>query len=234
MKIKPTAVYFLAFSALLFLVHECHDWAHFSAARFICGCWGTKGFDNWTFCPNCQITTAGQVPAWIAGPLVNYVLIILAWWLMKPTHSPAQKSIGFSLLFATIPFVRILAAASGGGDETAAVRQIFQQTGGNRHLPALFGLILVLLLTVPALIRAFLMLNGWKERLLFFPAFLILPIFFDRLIVAGAMNGLLKKGVLAAETLPGVPLLLLLWTILWILVLLSGYKNVLRLLKQTR
>jgi hypothetical protein len=231
MKIKFSASYIPAFLSILLLSQEGHDWAHVIAARMICGCWGIKAFDNWTVCTSCLASVKQQVLIWIAGPAATYLIIWLGWWMMRRKNSATQKAFGFSLVFAAIPFVRILAALAGGSDETYALRLLFQHTdGSNRHIVALSGLLFILLMTIPALLRAFLLLPGWKERLFLFPVFLILPMYIERWIL-GAMNFLYSKGILANTVLPGTPLLIVLWTIFLLIIFAITYKSLFNFLQ---
>jgi hypothetical protein len=212
MKLKLSPGYILSFLSLVFLVHELHDWAHVISARVICGCWGIRAFDYWTYCSHCDVEKEIQALAWFAGPVVTYLVIWTGWWLMDPRSSPKRKSLGFSLLFSALPFVRILAAAVGGGDETLGLRQVFQQDdGSNRHIVAISGLLLVLVLTVIPLVRALTILPGWLPRVLVFLPFLLFPIYIDRYVVSYCMNKLLAKGFLAETFAGGASMLVVVW-----------------------
>jgi len=228
MKIKFHFLYLPAFLALLFLEQELHDWAHFIAAEIFCGCWGSKGFDSWTICDHCAITKDIGVFIFFAGPFATYIIIWSAWWLMSHNHTGKQRSAGFALLFAAIPFVRILAAMAGGGDETRCLRELFQNAdGSNRHIVALAGLFFVCLLTIPALLRAFILLPGLREKVFLFPIFLVVPMYVHQWILKGLMTKLLERGFLNNEVFPGIPILVIAWAFLWIMVLWLTYKNLL-------
>ena len=234
MRIRFTGKYLLAFLALIFLIHEAHAWAHFIMGRLICGCWGIKSFDNWTLCNHCNASTHSQVWIWFAGPVITYIVIWISWWLLNRKRDSPQKSVGFSLLFATIPFVRILAAMAGGSDETYGLRQLFQHADkSNSHAVALSGLILILALTGLPLLRAFMRLRGWKEKLIIFPIFLVIPMFIDKWTYIG-LNKLSATGFLQDESFPGVPEFVLVWILLWTIVLLLTYKSLLLFLQARR
>jgi hypothetical protein len=234
MGIRITGRYLLGFLALIFFVHECHDWAHFIAARIICDCWGLKSFDNWTLCSDCTASSHLQVWIWFAGPLVTYFIVWLGWWLMSRDKTTSQQSLGFCLVFAAIPFARILAAATGGGDETFGLRQLFQHDDkSNSRTVALSALLLVLLLTLPALLKALMRLRDWKERLILFPIFLVLPLLIDKWVYAG-LNKLSSTGFLGYESLPGVSILVLGWSLLLLVLLLLTYKSLLFFLQPWR
>jgi hypothetical protein len=232
MQLKITFLFLIAFFSLFFLINECHDWVHFLVASTICGCFGTKGFENWTFCNGCSMSTGWLVFTWLSGPLLNYILIWTAWRMMGSRKNSSEKSNGLALLFAANPFARILAAISGGGDETFAMRQVFGSgENGHHHLAATTGLVLVLILTIPPLARAMLLLPGWKAKFLFYPALLYLPIPIDHWVMRNLLNPLLAKGILSTSILPGTPLLVMAWGIFWLSLFLFSYKNLAGLLR---
>src|SRR5258708_14806374 len=176
MKIKLTPVYFLCFFSLVFLIHEIHDWAHFILSASYCGCLGNRAFDSWSVCNTCVTSAYGLALATLAGPLVNYIMIWSGWALMHAENPSEKQSIGFSMVFAALPFPRMMGALAGGGDETSALRQLFQRPGGSNHyIVAGTGLLIVLLLFLPAIIRSFVLITCWVDRLILLPAFLVLP-----------------------------------------------------------
>jgi hypothetical protein len=234
MRIRFTGKFLLAFLTLIFFVHEGHDWAHFASARLICGCWGIKSFDNWTLCADCKASSHAQVWVWFAGPLITYIMIWFSWWLMNRKRGTMQQSLGFSLLFSTVPFVRILAAMAGGSDETYGLRQLFQHADkSNSHTIALAGLLMIILLTALPFLRAFMLLRGWKEKLILFPIFLIFPIYIDKWTYIG-LNKIYATGFLNEESFPGVPILVLAWSLLLMVLLLATYKSLLLFFKPGR
>src|SRR6202012_4538401 len=157
MKIKLTPLYILAFLFSVLLLHELHDWAHVLMARALAGCWGQRRFDSWDVGPCQVISNVGKAIAVLAGPLINYIFIWIGWNKMGVERTTVEKSIGLSFVFAALPLPRILGATSGGGDETNGLHLLFSHSGdnGRHHLVAIIGLVLVLALCGPALIRAF-------------------------------------------------------------------------------
>jgi hypothetical protein len=212
MNFKINFGYFLAFLALLFLVHECHDWLHVISARIICGCWGIKRFDNWTICDQCNPTSFQHAAILLSGPVINYIAIWLGWLLMKPENTLNKKSLGFSLFFAALPLPRMLAATEGGSDETSGLKLLFPNAeASHHHVVTLAGLALIILLSLPAFIRALLLMRGWIGKAVVIPAFLVAPIFFDKWIVNGLMNKLLSTGFLSQPAFAGTSWLLVVW-----------------------
>jgi hypothetical protein len=228
MKVKLSPASFLCFFCLVFLIHEIHDWAHFWASTAVCGCLGNRAFDSWSACTTCDLGhTYEQAFAWLAGPLVNYLAIWVGWGLMQPDNPPEKQSLGFSMVFAALPFPRIMAALAGGGDETAGLRQLFQRPDGSNHyIVAGAGLLVVVLLCAPALVRAFILVTGWVGRAIVFPAFFVLPSMVDRWLVHGELNRLLVSGVLSRQILRGgTQLFVFVWAAVLLMVFLLCRKS---------
>jgi hypothetical protein len=234
MKIKFSVAYLLSFLVLVFLVQELQDWMHVMVGEWICGCWGTKGFNAWTMCEHSEVSGNILAFVWLAGPLFIYALTWVAWNILESKKSTSSRSIGFSLLFATLPLGRILAAARGASDETNAMRELFQRPDASNHtFVVAAGLIMVLALTIPPLIKAYEVAGGLKERLLIIPLFLFLPLIIDYLFVSVGMNKLLANDVMRDESLPGTPFLVLIWGIICLLIFLVSYRNLLTLFKKS-
>jgi hypothetical protein len=113
----------IAFIALMFICHELHELIHTSIAYWQCGCWGERDFNVWTVCKACP-STVNTVWATLAGPLLTYALIWSGWWLMSPHHSIARRSVGFALVWANVPFARLITVLMKGGDEGVIARAI--------------------------------------------------------------------------------------------------------------
>jgi len=232
MNIRIGLPYLLAFFSFFFLLNECHDWIHFLVAAIPCGCFGSKGFENWTPCKGCIPSEVWLVIIWLSGPALNYILIWAGWRLMDKSKSVRQQSAGLSLLLVPLPLARILAALSGGGDETYVMRMLFAHAD-NKHIAAISGLLLVLILTLPPLVRAFLRMPGWKAKFLWMPAMLYLPILIDHAVVRYILNPLLSKTTFSAQPLPGIPALVLVWGLCWLLLTVLTRKRLGTLLEKT-
>lgn len=230
MKIKLTPAYVLSFFVLAFLIHEIHDWIHVFVAKGVTGCWGSKAFDLWNICTKKgPISPRDNFMITIAGPLFNWLVICWGWELMSPENEIHQKSLGFSLVFASLPFPRILAAFVGGGDETNSLRMLFQRGDGHNHYyVAGAGLLIVLVLSIPAIYRALMLAPGWAGKL-FVVGFLVIPGYIDRWVVGGLLNKMLAHGILDHLVWTGYPLAVLVWPAFLILVLLFAGRNLLEL-----
>lgn len=233
MKIKFSAIFLLAFLSMLFLIQELHDWAHVFASEWICGCFGTKTFDNWTLCENCDATGKILVLTTLAGPALTYSLVWIAWSLMGRIQPAGTKSFGFTLLFAANPFVNVLAAAGGGGDITEAMRKLYQKPDGSNHfVVSISSLIIVLILTIPPILRAINMIKGVKEKLILIPLFLLVPNLLEKLFVSKGMNWLLDQGFFQEEVFAGTPLLVVMWLFFLAIILLITYSSITNFVKK--
>ncbi len=233
MKIKFSVTYLLAFLSMLFLAQELHDWAHVLTSEWVCGCYGTKTFDNWTICENCDASGNILVLSTLAGPALTYSLVWIAWSLMSRHRSAGTKSFGFTLLFAANPFVNILAGFGGGGDITQAMRKLYQRPDGSNHyIVAGAALLITFILTIPPLFRAINIIKGKKEKLILIPAFLILPNFIEKLFVTKGMNWVLEQGIFQEEVFARTSLLVIVWFFLLVIVLLVCYKDILVFVKK--
>jgi hypothetical protein len=207
-----------AFVALLFCLSEAHELVHTGLGRLLCGCWGTRDFNVWSLCAACAHQPLQNLAATLSGPLFSFALMWVGYWLMAPGRSGAQWSLGFALVFATIPFARILGAVfMGGNDEVYALSKVMP------YYPAwALGGAAVLLATGPPLVRAYATLHP-RGRLWVFLGFFLF------LVVLGALNSLLANGFLATYWILGSPLLVTAWTALVALSLGLTHRALLRL-----
>ncbi len=218
---------------MVFLIHELRDWASVLMSQNVTGCWGTKTFGAWTMCDHSEVSGNVLAFAWLAGPFISYLILWIGYGIIESRKSVSLRSVGFSLMFATLPLKQILAAIRGNSDETNAVREFFQTPDGSNHRTvAIGGLLLVLLLTVPPLIKAFKITNGLKDRLLIIPLFLLMPVIIDYLVVSVIMRKFLSNDIMQEESMPGTPFLVLLWGLFCLIFFLFTYKSLLTLFKK--
>lgn len=208
MKIKLTLHYVIAFLALTFVMHEAHEIVHTSVGRLICGCWGQRDFNAWGICENCSERNALANLATFAGPLFTFSMIWMGAFLISQQRTDKQKALGFSLIFANLPFARILTAALGSGDEVWGLSLVLSDRTAGWSV----GLLLVLLFTIYPLVKAFLFIKN-KQQTGWFMLFLLLPIVIDVLVVLGVLNFLLQSGVLSEYWILGSPMLVTLWSL---------------------
>ena len=214
----------VAFVALLFVHNELHEIAHTAVGRLICGAWGPRNFNTWqTAC----YKTPEIVLAPIAGLVLSYGLLWVGYSLLGPDNTPVRQSLGFCLVFATMPWGRLSTVASGGGDEMVILEGVFPSTDPTVLLAA--GVAIVALLVAPPLYRAFRALTG-RRRWLVFAGVFFLPELLFSILVLDVANPLLQRGVLAGPGALGAPLFVNVWTGLWLLVLAVSWQRLLRTL----
>jgi hypothetical protein len=229
-QLKPsihfTLKYCVAFLALLFVMHEAHEIAHTTIGRLLCGCWGQRDFNVWGLCESCVVSEDIGFIATMAGPLFSFIMM---WWgasMLKTSNSNTRKSLGYGLIFANMPFARILTAvAMGGGDEVYTLRHFLD----NDTLAWVLGSVAILAICAFPLYKAYTAIS--RRRLPWFLLFFILPLFIDLVVVLLGLNTLLEHGVLAEYWVLGSPMIVTLWTVLVILIFMLSRKHIYTLLK---
>ena len=209
MKIKLSFSYALAFLLLVIVMLELHETVHIAVGRVICGCWGPRDFNVWSLCVGC----ADNHPLWwvatLAGPVVSFALM---WWGMFWLNSKesGKFTLGFSLIFANIPFGRLSSVMMGGGDEMVVIRHLLKNDFSRPQLTLICS-VMVLGIVLPPVAKAFRILtNRWAW--LYIIGFLTLPLLFLLVYVLTGLNTLLNAGFLATPWIMGTPLLITLHT----------------------
>ena len=212
----------LAFLALLFVCHELHELAHTAVAYMQCGCWGERDFNVWQICRACS-PSVNTIWATLAGPLLTYSFIWIGFILLgSQNRLQWHYALGWALLFANKPFARIFTVAMRGGDESVIIRALTEQsilsTGAWMAEVAI-----VLILTIPVLIRAWRLLQP-EKRALIFTAFLLGPMLIEFALMHKLGNLLLARGFLAEEGILGSPVLVNIWNGFWLIMLLFTFR----------
>ncbi len=220
MNIKLNLKFVISFLALLFVMHEAHEIAHTVLGRIICGDWGLRDFNVWGLAEGCSKGDLISMLPTYFGPIFTFSMIWIGALLLKKDNNVRKKSLGFALIFANMPFARIITAAFGGGDEVYATNVLLE----NHNLSWALGLAFILLILAYPLYKAFITINknNWGWFLLFF----LVPVVIDLLVVLGLMNTLLEKGILDNYWILGSPVLVTLWTILVTLVFIFMRKHI--------
>lgn len=220
MYIKLNFKFVISFLAFLFLMGEAHEIVHTTLGRFICGAWGERDFNAWSLVKGCsQGDLVSLLPTYF-GPIFTFAMIWIGTYMLKPKNSVPKKSFGFALIFANMPFARIITAVFGGGDEVYATNLLLD----NYSLAWANGLIAILLIVAYPLYKAFITIQ--KNRIAWFLLFFLAPVIIYVLVVLGLMNTLLEKGILANYWILGSPILVSLWTIFVILVFILMRKHI--------
>jgi hypothetical protein len=197
------------------LLHEIHEWGHQLVGKLFCGYWPSRDFIYWHLSTGCNNVDAFTLVA-LGGPLFTFLVFWLGWWFLHKSKKEILGAWGMILIFASIPFSRIIAVLFKGGDEIMAFRTLFSPKEPFIGAAVITGALLVLVLTIPPLILAYKKINA---NPVLFCALLIVPFVMDRAILEGIMNPLLKEGFLSQQGFAGAPLLVNCWGVL--LVLLS-------------
>lgn len=195
-RVTPTSI--AAFSCLTLLLVEAHEQVHALTTRMLCGGWAPRVFDNvlpYAGCSNAHLAIVD-----IAAPLFSYACMALGAVLMGRA-APRLQALGFSLLFASLPFGRVLPqvvtafVAHSTADEYSFVRRVAGDALDRPGAGAV-ATVLALLLTVPPLLVAWRRLAP-QGRPRLFAGFYGLTLVFVMLWLIG-MNALLASGVLAS------------------------------------
>lgn len=204
-RIRVTPVSIAAFLCLTLLLVEAHEQVHALATRLLCGGWAPRVFDN--VLPYAGCSNAHMALVDIAAPLFSYACMAFGAVLMRRA-APRQQAFGFSLLFASLPFGRVLPqivttfVAGSTADEYSFVHRLGGAALGRPGAGAIATL-LALALTVPPLLVAWRSLAA-QGRPRLFAGFYGLTLLVVIAWLVG-MNALLASGVLAALGGPAWP-----------------------------
>jgi hypothetical protein len=222
MQIKLSFSYVITFLLLLIVMLELHETVHITVGYFICGCWGVRDFNVWSLCDGCYKNHSLSWLATLAGPLFSFAVMWFGrYWLSS--SSTKKQALGFSLIFANIPFGRISEAMKGAGDEMVVTKHLLKGNFGHTQLVLICSLI-VLAIGLPPIVKAFRILTNKQSRL-YITGFLTLPLLFLLVYVLIALNSLLKTGFLSTPWLMNTPLLITVHTALALFFLLLLHKN---------
>ncbi|GAB3829298.1 hypothetical protein [Hymenobacter jeollabukensis] len=217
MTLRLTARYLFVFALALLVFTELHELAHLSVLGLVCGSFGPRDFNQWQSGPACAHPALGFLTS-AAGPLFSYLMMWLgATALTSP--DPKRRGLGFSLLFANLPFARLFTALLGGGDELTIIRTLWPDSPQLILYKALMILLVAALSGLPL---------WWAYRRLRNPrpwlwllGFALGPMLFEFGYLFRLLNGVLKAGVLAQPWALGTPAFIWLHTALCAALLLT-------------
>ncbi|REA63529.1 hypothetical protein DSL64_03540 [Dyadobacter luteus] len=221
MELRITPKFTVTFLALVFMLHEAHEIAHTAVGRLICGCWGERDFNVWGVCEGCPEQNPLAVLATFAGPVFTFSLIWMGTRMLASARSERQRTLGFSLIFANLPFARLLGAGLKGGDEVWGLNTLLN----NSSAAWILAFVLIFLILFFPLSTAYKAISN-KRKTLWFLLFLIAPILIDVLVVLGVMNTLVENGVLSDYWILGSPRLVTVWTLFVTLVFVLTRANI--------
>jgi hypothetical protein len=226
LNLRITWRYLLVLFALTIVTGELHEQVHIQTGRIVCGGYGERDFNVWRTAADCA------APSWaflatLAGPLWSFAVMWTGALLLIKAKTTDWKSLGFSLVFAPLPFARIFTAVMGGGDEKVVLRRFLDD---DFSLPTIkiLAAILVTTICLPP------MLIAWRNianrfRALYVVGFAVAPLVVLSLYVLTFLNGLLKSGVLSAAHVLGTPTLVIIHFCLMAAALALGGKWLLTL-----
>ena len=224
MRLKLSPKYIFAFLLLVLLMLELHEIAHIITGRVICGAWGTRDFNVWRLCEGCELKHPFSWIATLAGPLFSFILMWLGMWLLYLKCADSQ-AIGFSLVFANIPFGRISQAMLGCGDEMVVNRHLLKANFSHTQIVLICSAVL-LALGLPPIIKAYRVISN-KLAWMYLLGFLTLPLVFILSYVLSLLNYLLNNGVLSNPGVMGTPLLITAHTFMVLVLLMISRRNLL-------
>lgn len=204
MNIRITPRYLVAFAALIVLCGLGHEFAHHVTAAAFCGHFGYKTFNSFDLAAQCTHRPQALVFANWAGPLFTYALMWLGWHRLDSAN-PGTRRLGLALIFANFPVNRLFFALLGWNDEQYVTRTVI----GEGHLAFWLTNLAIWVLAVPPLVAAFRALPA-RRRLGWFTGLFLLPFAFVMVFGMVMENWLLLDKKFLADTVLGIPLLLVL------------------------
>jgi hypothetical protein len=224
--LRITLPYLLVMLALMICSGELHEQTHITTGYFICGGYGPRDFNVWQTIKPCAAPSLAFL-ATLAGPLWSYLVMWTGAGLLIKAKSAAYRIIGFSLVFAPLPFARIFTAVMGGGDEKVVLRALTGDSLSPETLKILAALIVTTICLPPILI-------AWRSignrfAFLYPLGFSVLPLIVLGLYVLTFLNNLLANGFLSSVAILGTPTLILLHFAVMAMLLVFGRKRLLEL-----
>ncbi|MCC3156326.1 hypothetical protein LJ737_03705 [Hymenobacter sp. 15J16-1T3B] len=223
MTLRLTSRYLFVFLLAVLVFTELHELSHLSVLGLVCGSFGPRDFNQWQAGPSCAHPALSYLYS-AAGPLFSYLMMWLgAAALASP--DPKRRAVGFSLLFANLPFARLFTALMGGGDELTIVRTLWADSPHFVLYKVLMILLVAALSGLP-LWRAYRRIRN-PRRWLWLLGFALGPMLFEFGYLFRALNGLLHAGVLPQPWALGTPAFIWLHTALCAALLLLFRRNLL-------
>ena len=177
-------------------------------------------------CEGCGESHSLAWLATLAGPICSFALMWLGMLLLYLKDS-CKKAVGFSLVFANIPFGRISQVMKGAGGEMVVARQLLKHLFSTAQITMLCS-VMVAFVILPPIVKAFSVINH-RRRWLYIIGFLTLPLLFILLYILIGMNSLLNSGFLSQAWIVGTPIFITVHTCLVIFLLVVMRKNIYKL-----
>lgn len=215
----------LVFIVMVLVMHEVHEQSHYLATWLSCGCHGSRlDMLIWNLCSDCSASQAFIITTF-AGPFATYVFMWTGFFLLRRRNSIEKKCIGFVMITGSLPYPKLLAMLDHGGDEITAMRAIHQAQERFNGEAIIMGAIIILVLTLPPLWRAFRSIRN-PQRVWIFSAILLLSSQINDLFYGELLNNwLAHHGILMKPVFAGLPLLIIVWDLVLIAAFLFSFKN---------
>ena len=184
----------LSMALMVWVASFSHEFTHHLTAWLVCGDVGRMSLNRFVLAGGCT----GPWPISTAtGPALSYLMMWLGAWMVWRGRKPL---LGLALVVAYVPFLRLLTAAMGGGDEGLLMR-LWSPMQARWMAP-----VLVLALVLPPMLVCYRALANRRPGWMFLAAFLlpILPV----LSIPAADSGWYGDWVNGTTLLPhvfGVP-----------------------------
>jgi hypothetical protein len=218
MKLRITWQYLVAFSALLMLCGSAHEFAHHFTGAAVCRAWGQKTFGTFSLAEGCEAN-----PRWwwasVAGPIFTFAMLWIGAMLLR-RESTGLRSFGFALIFANVPFNRMFVALTGHNDEQWLAHKLYPQSLWTYWVVVA----IVWIICVPPLVMAWRAIEN-RNRLFWFAGFYLLPFAFLPLQGMVFENYLLLSRKVLAQTVYGIPYLVIVVDLFFLAVLLLWGKH---------
>jgi len=138
-------------------------------------------------------------------------------WFSRSSNI-SRRALGFSIVFANLPFARLFTALIGGGDEKVVLQQLPGMDLSSLY-PKIAAVLIVGLLAIPPVVWLYRNLAN-KMRGWIIAAFLVLPLIYGMLYHHMFLNYLLHKGIGAGITIMGTPDIIIIHTLVMLLMVL--------------
>lgn len=191
-----------AFLALTILCGTSHEFVHHFTGAGLCGGFGVKTFNSYSLVPGCGGWR--EIVANLAGPAFTFGLM---WWgaVLLMSSDERKRRNGLALIFANFPINRLFFVLLRMNDEYWSAYQVF----GGSEVVYITTVLLVWLIAIPPLMLAYMSIAN-SPRWAWFAALFVLPFAFVLGFVGFLELYLLIEKRVLADTVAGVPWLIVL------------------------
>jgi len=217
-KLKITWKYCLAFYCIIMLYASLHELIHHFAGYFICGDWGYKTFNY--FETACE-TDRKSLLATYMGPLFSFTMMYVGAYFLIKKSSNFIKHLGFAMIFAQLPFQRMVSPFFKMNDEFYATSLLY----GNTTFIYWVVIITIWIICIPPLIKAYLSIKN-KYRMIWFLFYLVL---FPYLLwgpIFGTLEFIMVERNFLAQPIIGIGLLFIINEVITIIAYFLTKKHI--------